>query len=390
MEKIALRGNVVLADEVLTGGVVVLEGEKIAGVYPAKDNLAAKEIVTFDYGANYITPGLIDLHLHGAMGHDVIDASGPGLASIATHQARCGVTGFVATALTASIPSIVAAVDNVKAALSKHLPSEILGIHLEGPFLSLKKKGAQNPEFIKPIDSEDMLLLVDSTSRLKTIITVAPEVGENLKFIPALREKGVVISIGHSEATYELAIQSFDRGITHATHLYNAMSGFLPREPGVIGAVLDSSTVTAELIADGVHVHPAALRLAIKQKGVNKICLITDSLNASGLGDGDFRVGGLDVVVRNGQARLSESGALAGSVLTLNRAVKNILRWAGITVSQAINMASLNPARVLGLDDKFGSIQAGKYANLAIFDEDFNVTDTIVRGRSILRGKFGI
>jgi N-acetylglucosamine-6-phosphate deacetylase len=390
MEKIALRGNVVLADEVLTGGVVVLEDEKIAGVHPATDNLPAKDVVTFEYGANYITPGLIDLHLHGAMGHDVIDASGPGLASIATHQARCGVTGFVATILAAPVSSIVAAVENVRAALSEPLPSEILGVYLEGPFLSLNKKGAQNPDFIKPIDGQAMRLLVDSTSGLKTIVTVAPEAGENLKFIPALKERGVVISIGHSDATYELAMQSFDRGITHATHLYNAMSGFLPREPGVIGAVLDSSTVTAELIADGVHVHPAALRLAIKQKGVNKICLVTDSLNASGLGDGDFRVGGLDVAVRNSQARLKEGGALAGSVLTLNRAVKNILRWAGMTVCQAINMASLNPARVLAIDDKFGSIQPGKYANLAIFDEELNVVDTILRGRSILRGKFGI
>jgi N-acetylglucosamine-6-phosphate deacetylase len=389
MEKIALRGNVVLADEVLTGGVVVLEGEKIAGVHPATDNLPAKEVVTFEYGANYITPGLIDLHLHGAMGHDVIDASGPGLASIATHQARCGVTGFVATTLAAPVSSIVAAVENVKAALSEPLPSEILGVYLEGPFLNLKKKGAQNPDFIKPIDREAMLLLVDSTSGLRAIVTVAPEAGENLKFIPALRERGVVISIGHSDATYELAMQSFDRGITHATHLYNAMSGFLPREPGVIGAVLDSSTVMAELIADGVHVHPAALRLAIKQKGVNKICLVTDSLNASGLGDGDFRVGGLEVAVRSGQARLKEGGALAGSVLTLNRAVKNIVHWADLTVCQGINMASLNPARVLGIDDRFGSIQLGRYANLAIFDEDLNVVDTILRGRSILRSKFG-
>jgi N-acetylglucosamine-6-phosphate deacetylase len=390
MEKIALRGNVVLADEVLTGGVVVLEDEKIAGVYPATDNLRAKDVVTFEYGGKYITPGLIDLHLHGAMGHDVIDASGPGLASIAIHQARCGVTGFVATALAAPVSSIVTAVENVKAALSQPLPSEILGVYLEGPFLNLKKKGAQNPDFIKPIDGQAMRLLVDSTSGLKTIVTVAPEAGENLKFIPALKQRGVVISIGHSDATYELAMQSFDRGITHATHLYNAMSGFLPREPGVIGAVLDSGTVTAELIADGVHVHPAALRLAIKQKGVNKICLVTDSLNASGLGDGDFRVGGLDVAVRNGQARLKEGGALAGSVLTLNRAVKNILRWAEMTVCQAINMASLNPARVLGIDDRFGSIQPGKYANVAIFDEDLNVVDTILRGRSILKGKFGI
>jgi N-acetylglucosamine-6-phosphate deacetylase len=168
------------------------------------------------------------------------------------------------------------------------------------------------------------------------------------------------------------------------------MSGFQPREPGVIGAVLDSDKVTAEVIADGIHIHPASLRMAIRQKGVERICLVTDSMNAAGLGDGDFRVGGLDVIVQGGQARLKESGALAGSVLTLNRALKNILRWTGLSLSQAIKMASSTPARVLGLDDQVGSIQPGKYADLVIFDEDFNVVDTIMRGRSILRGTFGI
>jgi N-acetylglucosamine-6-phosphate deacetylase len=210
---------------------------------------------------------------------------------------------------------------------------------------------------------------------------VAPEVGANLRFIPSLKEKGWVVSIGHSEATYEQAMISFEKGITQATHLYNAMSGFLPREPGVIGAVLDSPGVTAEIIADGIHVHPAALRLAVRQKGVDRICLITDSVNASGLGDGDFQVGGLDVVVKKREARLKDGGALAGSVLTMNRAVGNIIQWTGVSVSSAVRMASLTPARVLGLDGEMGSIEVGKLANLAVFDQDFNVVATILRGR---------
>jgi N-acetylglucosamine-6-phosphate deacetylase len=385
MDKIAFMGNIVLPDRVLEGGIVIVEEEKIAGVFP-KDQLPPLEgMVRHNYGASYITPGFIDLHLHGAMGRDVMDGTDESLGEIAAHQARCGVTGFVPTTLAAPLSSMKNAVDSIRAAMTAPLPSEILAVHLEAPFLSLKKKGAQNPEFIRPVDPEAMSAILEFCGGLKTIITVAPEVGDNLSFIPALRDRGLLVSIGHSDASYDLAIKSFEQGITHATHLYNAMSGFLPREPGVIGAVLDSDRVTAELIADGIHVHPAALRLAVRQKGVDRICLITDSMNAAGLGDGEYAVGGLDVLVKDGQARLKDGGALAGSVLTLNKSVRNILQWTGLPVPQAVRMASLTPARVLGLDREIGSLEAGKLANLAVFDRDFNVVATILRGRSGLQ-----
>ncbi|MFZ2054207.1 MAG: N-acetylglucosamine-6-phosphate deacetylase [Candidatus Aminicenantales bacterium] len=380
MKRIVFKGSLVLAEKILEKGLVVVEGERIVGVFPSAEGRALEGSDVVDHGDRYISPGLIDLHLHGAMGSDVMDGSVAGLQEIAVHQARNGVTGFVATTLAAPLHLIREAVMGVKAAQIKPLPSEILGIHLEGPFLSFEKKGAQNPEFIRPIDPEAMSTILELSGGLKTIITVAPEIGDNLSFVPAFRDNGLTVSIGHSAAAYELAMTSFERGITHATHLYNAMSGFLPREPGVIGAVLDSGGVTAELIADGIHVHPAALRLAIRQKGIDRICLITDSLNAAGLGEGEYRVGGLDVVVRNGQARLKESGALAGSILTLNQAVKNVIDWTGVSVPQAVRMASLNPARVLGLDSHMGSIEGGKLANLAVFDRDFSIVTTILRG----------
>jgi len=381
MKRIALKGQVVLAEGILNNGLVILEEDRIAGIHAAAQAPALEGIPFYDYGSSYIVPGLIDLHLHGAMGRDVMDGSAAGLEEIAAYQARHGVTGFAATTLAAPLPRIRDAVTGVKAALAKPLPSEILGLHLEGPFLSFDKKGAQNPEFIRPIDQEAMSAVLELCGGLKTIITVAPEIGDNLDFIPGLKEAGMIVSIGHSAAAYELAMMSFRRGVTHATHLYNAMSGFLPREPGVIGAVLDSDGVTAELIADGIHVHPAALRIAIRQKGAERICLITDSLNAAGLGEGEYSVGGLDVVVGDGQARLKVSGALAGSVLTLNQAVRNVIDWTEVSVPQAVRMASLNPARVLGLDGQMGSIEAGKLANLVVFDRDFNVVTTILRGR---------
>jgi N-acetylglucosamine-6-phosphate deacetylase len=385
MKRTVLIGNIVLPDRILEGGGVVIDGEKISGVFSRDEMPPLEGMTRHDYGAAYITPGLIDIHLHGAMGRDVMDGSAAGLREIAAHQARCGVTGFVPTTLAAPLSAIVGAVESVKAARPDRTAAEILGVYLEAPFLNIKKKGAQNPEFIKPIDEPAVHLLAGAVQSLPAIITVAPEVGSNLNFIPALKERGWVVSIGHSDAAYELAVRSFGGGITQATHLYNAMSGFLPREPGTIGAVLDSDRVTAELIADGIHVHPAALRLAVRQKGADKICLITDSVNASGLGDGDFQVGGLDVAVKNSQARLKVDGALAGSVLTLNRAVGNIIQWTGMPVSAAVRMASLTPARVLGLDREIGSLEAGKRANLAVFDRQFNVVDAIVRGRSVLK-----
>ncbi len=385
MKRYAIRGTLVLPGRLAERSLVVVEGERIGGIIEAGATPppAAERVV--DYGGNYVAPGLIDLHLHGALGRDVIDGGVEGLRTIASHQARCGVTGFVPTTLSAPIAAIVNAVRSVKSASGRGLPSEILGVYIEGPFLNLKKRGAHNPEFVKPINPEDLTALVEASSGLKAIMTVAPEAGDNLAHLAELRERGLTVSIGHSEASYELALRSFELGVTQATHLYNAMSGFSPREPGVIGAVLDADGVTAEVIADGIHVHPASLRIAVRQKGVSRTCLITDSMNAAGLEDGEYRVGSLDVVLRGGEARLKEGGALAGSVLTLNRAVRNIIRWTGASVSDAVRMASLTPAAVLGVDSELGSIEKGKLANLSVFDAEFNVVDTVVRGRSVLR-----
>lgn len=385
MKKIALRGNIVLPGGILSGGLVLIEGEKIAAVISGRENPSPQDFERIDYGSSFVCPGLIDLHLHGALGKDVLDGELESLKTIALHQARCGVTGFVPTTAAAPLETTFRACQTVKSAPKASLPSRILGLHLEGLFLNPGKKGAQDPEFIREVDAATISLIEESVSGIKTILTVAPEVGRNMDYMAELKEKGFILSIGHSDATYEQAVRSFGLGVTQATHLFNAMSGFHPREPGVIGAVLDSSSVMAEIIADGVHLHPAALRLAVRQKGLDKICLITDSMKASGLGDGTYSVGNLEVVVKEGEARLKESGALAGSVLTLNQAVRNMLKWTGVSVSEAVSMASLNSARVLGLEETLGSIEAGKEASLAVFDEGFNPVATILRGRFVHR-----
>ena len=385
MQKIALKGNVILEDKVLSGGVVLIEGEKISAVNAGETPLEENDVSLIDYKDNFISPGLIDLHLHGALGKDVMDGEVKSLEQIASHQARHGVTGFLGTIMSASLDSMLKAVEAVKKAKKLQLSSEILGVHIEGVYSSLRRKGAQDPDFIREMKQEEIQLLIQAFSGLKTIISMAPEVKNNRSFIKPLTEKGAVVSIGHSDATYDEALESFEEGISHATHLFNAMSGYHHREPGVIGAVLDSSRVTAEVIADGLHIFPSALRLALAAKGYDKICLITDSILAAGLGDGNYQMGNQEVVLKGNEARLKESGSLAGSVLTLNRAVKNALEWTGIALNQAVNLASLNPSRVIGLEHEMGSIQEGKYANLVVFDKEFNVLETYLKGRSVFK-----
>lgn len=384
MKKTALKGNIILQDKVLYGGVVVIEGERILGVYPQRQKISEKELNFIDFGDNFVSPGLINLHIHGALGKDVMDCEIESLKQIAFHQARHGVTGFLGTTTTSSSDTFLKAVETIKKGTKLQWPSELLGVHVEGPFLNYKRTGAQDPSYVREMSEEEMKLLIESVRGLKTILSMAPEVGNNVSFIKVLRESGIIISIGHSDATYQQALESFKEGISHATHLFNAMSGYHHREPGVAGAVLDSSEVTAEVIADGIHLHPSAIRLVIARKGVEKICLITDSINATGLGDGIYTMGNLEIVVKGDEVRLKESGVLAGSVLTLNRAVKNVVEWTGIAVSHAVNMASLNPARVIGLDREMGSIQKGKYASFAVFDREFNVLETVLRGQSVL------
>jgi N-acetylglucosamine-6-phosphate deacetylase len=215
-------------------------------------------------------------------------------------------------------------------------------------------------------------------------VTLAPEVEDNMRFIQKLRENGIVVAIGHSEATYDQTLEGIRSGISHATHFLNGIPDFHHREPGVVGAVLESEDVTVELICDGVHVHPAAVRLVLERKKPENICLITDSILAAGLGDGAYILGDLEITAKGYETRLKDSDILAGSVLTMNRALQNIIEWTDLSLSQAVQMASLNPARVMGMDENRGSITKGKYANLTVFDKAFQVKQTYVLGKPVI------
>lgn len=379
----AIRGNLILPDRVIEDGLLVIKDEKIEGVYRPEELPSLDSVEFIDRRNHWISPGLIDVHLHGALGKEVMDGEVESLRQMASHQAACGVTGFFPTTLTSSLEAMTAAIEAVKEAKKENLPSEILGIHLEGPFISQKRKGAQDPKYIREINEQELERLAESLNGLKTLITIAPEAGRNLDYIKKMTELGWVVSIGHSDATYDEARKAIEAGSNHATHLFNAWREFHHREPGGIGAVLDSDQVFVELIADGIHVHPCFIRLAVFRKGKDRVCLITDSLKETGLPDGTYAWGGLEVVLKGNEIRLMDSGVLAGSVLLLNHGVKNVLNWTGLTVPEVISMASLTPAKSVGLEAELGSLEKGKLANLAVFDQNFETVETYVRGRRV-------
>lgn len=383
-QKTIIKGDVILPDRILSKGVVEIEGERISDIYAQSDRTWNGRSYFLDYSNHYISPGFIDLHIHGAHGRDFMDADMESFNIIGGHLARTGVTGFLATTLSSPLVSILKVIDTLKKSQMYPLVSKPLGVHIEGPFLNVKQCGAQNTEFIRGITEEDIQILIEATQRLKTIMTLAPEVKDNMRFIQTLKENGIVVAIGHSDASYAETLEGVRAGISYATHLFNGMPEFHHRDPGVVGAVLESQNVTVELICDGIHVHPSSVRLVLDRKRPESVCLITDSILAAGLGDGDYILGDLEITAKGSETRLRKSNALAGSVLTMNKAVKNVLEWTDLSLCQIVHMASLNPARVIGMDPEMGSITKGKYANLTVFDKNFQIKQTYILGKPVI------
>ena len=376
--KIITNSKIVTQDKIVIGKSIVFD-KKIVDIIDDElmDNYEYDEKI--DAKGNYIFPGFIDVHIHGVGGYDVMDGTIAALEEISKTVASKGVTGFLATTMTMDKSTILQVFDTVRKAMEKGMPGgEILGIHMEGPFINKEKMGAQNPEYIT---NPEYTLVEDYLDIIK-IITLAPEEDDNFKFIKKLKSNSdVVLSIGHSNASYEEAMESIESGITHATHTYNAMTPLNHRAPGVVGAIMNSD-ITCELIADGIHVHPGAYNLLIKAKGYQNVILITDSMRAGCISEGTYELGGQEVIVKKGSARLKD-GRLAGSILTMDIALKNIIETTDLNLSQAANMLSLNPAKLLGLEDRKGSISIGKDADLVVIDDEFQVKKAIISGNII-------
>ncbi len=383
MKRKVIRGNLILPDRIIENGWLLIDNGVIKEVREAGQGNDLPSADLQDYSGHWVSPGLVDIHLHGALGREVMDLEVAGLKEIAGHQAACGVTAFFPTTLTASLEKVIRAIETVREAAGEDLPSDIAGIHLEGPYVSLKRKGAQDPKYVREIQERDLERLQAALGPLKTLITMAPEAGRNLEFIPRMVGLGWVVSIGHSDATYDEATRAIEAGANHATHLFNAWREFHHREPGGPGAVLDSDRVFAELITDGIHVHPSFIRLAVFRKGPERTCLITDSLKAAGLPDGTYDWGDMQIVLKGAEVRLKDSGVLAGSVLRLNQAIRNVRKWTGLPLPAVVRMASLTPAESVELDKTMGSLEPGKLASVAVFDSNFETVATYLRGKKV-------
>ena len=379
MNKTMLVSNFTIADSTKDSfvGDVYIENGKIKEVSTSIDRLADIQI-NGDRKKWMIVPGFIDVHIHGAAGFDTMDATPQALDGLASALPSEGTTSFLATTMTQSDSAISQALINASLFQAEDNQAEMLGVHLEGPFISPDRAGAQPLEHIsKPSISLFEKWQKQSGNRIK-LVTIAPETEDGLAFIEELKETGVIASIGHSDATAEMVSKAVESGARHVTHLYNQMSPFHHREPGVVGASLLEQKLTVELIADLIHSHPLALDLAFRQKKAHRIILITDAMRAKGLQPGTYDLGGQDVQVSHNEARLVD-GTLAGSVLTMEIAAKNMKSVTGCSLSELVAMTSTNAAIQLGLSNK-GRIEPGKDADLTIIDENWNVQMTICRG----------
>jgi N-acetylglucosamine-6-phosphate deacetylase len=329
------------------------------------------------------SPGFIDVHIHGAGGSDVMEGSNSALTAVAKNLAAHGTTSFVATTVTAATETICKSSKGISEYigiqhLSADFRAEVLGIHFEGPFLSPERRGVHPLEFLKLPTAELLNKFLDAAGGHALILTIAPELLGAIPCIDAARKAGLVVGIGHTDATYEQARAAIARGAHHAVHVYNAMRPFSHRDSGVIGAVLTSPEVTAELIADGVHVDEIAMKMLLQTKCATGVILISDGISATGMPDGQYNLGPLQVSVSGGVARNSE-GKLAGSTLTLDRALRNIVQL-GTPLADALQMLTLNPAKLLGIEFKKGSLRAGADADIVLLDQSLNVTRVWTRG----------
>ncbi len=391
--KAILAGVIYTPTEAIQNGVVLINGHRIAKVGSRDQVRVPASATVIDNHDRIVVPGFIDMHIHGAAGYDLMEASPEAVSAVATYLARHGVTAFLATTVTASLDRTLHAAKGlgeiIKASQSSHGASDKIagaqpvGIHFEGPFLNIKKRGAHPASQIQKPSTETLERLLDAAGSTVRVLTLAPELDGALSVLEFARSRGLRVGIGHSNATFEEAERAIAAGATHAVHVYNAMRPFAHRDSGIIGAVLTDDRISAELICDGVHVEPTAIRLLVKSKGVERVILVSDSLSGAGMPDGNYRLGNFSVHVAGGVCRTVE-GNLAGSTITLDAALRNLMSFTGLGYQQVLPCATLNPARILGLEEQKGVIVPGADADLAILDRNYFVTQTYVRGRPAL------
>ncbi len=375
--KAIVNGRIILPGEIVEGRALLFD-ETIVGIVP-REEIGGAEVI--DAQGGFVSPGLIDIHIHGYLGEDVSDGSEEGLLRMAEGIAKNGVTAWLPTTMTVSYEELRRAFDAVrKLSRRENNPrgAQMLGVNAEGPFINPSKKGAQAVEHIRPADAAFLI----GNSDIIRLFTIAPEMPGALDCIREVTEKTAMrASMGHTAANYEEAKAGIEAGVRHATHLFNAMTPLNHRDPGVVGAALADDRVTTEMIADTFHISADLFGLVAKVKGDNLI-LITDCTRAGGLADGEYTLGGQPIFVKGIECRLKD-GTIAGSVLRLNNAVRNVRAHTNLPLEQIVRMASLNPARAIGVADRKGSLETGKDADIVITDADFQIERTIIGGETV-------
>lgn len=339
-----------------------------------------------DAKGNMLLPGFTDIHIHGVCGHDFNDGNAYGIDVMSKFLASHGTTSVLATTSTADKHMLKKAVDVVAQKIKDGTEgTKILGLHMEGPFFSTFALGAQNPAYTQRATFENLNYILGDNADILKLIAVSPELEDAESFISELNSRGVVTAIGHTGADYDCAVAAIENGCRMITHFYNAMTPLKHRDPGVVGAVLEGRNADIQLICDFVHVHPAAINIAIKCVGKDHVAMISDAISGTGLGDGAYMLGGLDIFVKNGVARIKD-GALAGSTLTLDVAMKNMTSI-GYSIEDVSRFLSYNPLKMIGLADRKGLIKEGYDADAIIMDDDFNVKTTFVDGKIVYDDK---
>lgn len=383
--KAIVNGKLILPDETghfcLAEDKVLLFEEKIEGIL-SKEVFSCEEADKMDEIIDakglYVGPGFVDVHIHGCNGDDTMDFDDEAILRMANFQAATGVTSFLPTTMSYDMPRIYLALDNIRAAMDYTDGARILGCHMEGPFINPMYKGAQSDENIIKADFS----LLEGYLDVLRIITIAPEVQPDDCFVDRCQKAGIVVSIGHSDTDYEKAVQVInEHGVNHFTHLYNGMNRLQPRNPGAIGAAMDTNAF-CELITDNVHIAPSVQRIVHRLKGLEQVVLITDSMRACGLEDGLSELGGQKVWVKGSLAKL-EDGTIAGSVLTMNKAVLKYSQNISEPVYKTIEAATLTPAKSIGAEDSIGSLSVGKWADIILFDDDVRIFMTLRGGKKV-------
>ncbi len=349
------------------------------------ENIAEDTVI--DAEGNYLIPGLVDIHFHGCAGHDFSDGTPEALETIAAYELKNGITSICPASMTLAEETLAGVCENAYAYYNKPESdkpegSRLCGIHLEGPFISMEKKGAQNPAFVKNPDIAMFNRLQEAAHGLVKLITIAPETEGAEEFIRELSSK-VHISVGHTCSDYDTAFKAFELGADHVTHFFNAMPAFTHRAPGVFGAAFDQKHVMPEMICDGVHINPSAVRVVFSLFGKERMIMISDSMMATGMEDGDYSLGGLPVKVCGNLATLKD-GTIAGSATNLMDCVRTVVKKMDIPFETAVRCASYNPAKAIGVDDVCGSIEAGKYGDCVILSKDDLATRKVILGGKVV------